>query len=296
MFRRLMSDEFVEELNRLYTSGGWWTMLADSPHVFLAIRDNVLNAYARGMSVAKVVWDGTRIRLIVHEEYLTLASESASPYVELLGGGERSRPVIRTPAEYVARFDLVRSRAGNFSVGERRGANKTACRLSSVIDMEAAFTGGDVDDFEAKNEALSPGRLDLVMCSKDARIIAIEAKLFSNGELRSGKRPKVCSQLEAYHAWLTAHTVELVNAYRRVLDYHRRLNGRFFAGRCAVASAPLTLDAIPRLWIFGHDGYQQTRAKLIADQVAREVSIPGFTRLHVAVVGSPSSLEATHLV
>src|SRR5437764_451455 len=110
MFRRHLSDAFINELNRLYLLGTWWATLADGPGVFLAVRDDALNAYSGGMSVAKVAWDGRRVRLLVHEEYLTLASPSASPYVDLLAADGRSRLVILTPEEYVARFRAVRTR------------------------------------------------------------------------------------------------------------------------------------------------------------------------------------------
>lgn len=297
MFRRRLADVFIDELNRLYASGSWWMKLADSPTVFLAVRDNSLNAYARGMSVAKVEWDGARVRLKVHEEYLTLASPSASPYVDLVVGDKRFRPVIQTPEDYVARFEAVQQRAGLFSGRERRGANAAARRVRSVIDMEAAFDGGDVEDLNSDREESRSGRLDLVTVTPDARIVAFEGKLFNNHELRSATRPKVCSQLEAYSAWLIAHTTELTDAYRGVLDLHRRLKGRFFAERGAPsASATLVLDPVPRLWIFGHDGYQERRANQIADQVAREIRIQGFTRRHVVVVGETSSLEVSHLV
>jgi hypothetical protein len=199
------------------------------------------------MSVAKVAWDGTRLRLLVHEEYLTLASPSASPYVDLLAADQRSRPVIRTPEEYVVRFRAVQKRASLFSGSERRGANRAACGVRSVIDIEAGFDGGDVEDeLDPDDEGSRSGRLDVVCITPDARIAAFEAKLVDNHELRSATRPLVCSQSEGYYAWMTGHAAELTTAYRNVKDYHGRLRGRFFAERCALpASASPVLDPIP---------------------------------------------------
>jgi hypothetical protein len=44
MFRRQLSDAFIEESNRLYVAGTWWATLVDSPGVFLAVRDDALKA------------------------------------------------------------------------------------------------------------------------------------------------------------------------------------------------------------------------------------------------------------
>ena len=82
-FQRTLEAKFIEDLNRLHEDpGSWWRELVDSPDVFLAIRNNYINAYSCGMSIGKVVRDGDGIRLWVHEEYLTLTSEK--PVVNVL--------------------------------------------------------------------------------------------------------------------------------------------------------------------------------------------------------------------
>ncbi len=55
-FQRTLDQEFIDALNRLHDQpSSWWRKLVDSPDVFLAIRNNCINAYSRGMSIGKIV-------------------------------------------------------------------------------------------------------------------------------------------------------------------------------------------------------------------------------------------------
>jgi hypothetical protein len=75
-FQLNLDQEFIDALNQLHDQpGSWWRRLVDSKDVFLAIRNNAINAYSCGMSIGKIVREGKAVRLLVHEEYLTLTSQ-----------------------------------------------------------------------------------------------------------------------------------------------------------------------------------------------------------------------------
>src|SRR5262245_21822290 len=122
-FRRSLDNTFVDSLNLLHDRpSSWWRNLVDSSDVFLAIRNNCINAYSCGMSIGRIVHDGSQVRLLVHEEYLTLTSRD--PYVDVLSvQTERTRRVISSETDYLAHLSRIKKRAGRFAGEERIGTN-----------------------------------------------------------------------------------------------------------------------------------------------------------------------------
>jgi len=307
-FNRSLSREFVNKLNQLHdTPGSWWRTLVDSDDVFLAIRNDSINAYAKGMSIGRIGWDGKSVTLMVHEEYLSLPSEVQ--YLNLLKPGTQStRPVAHDEKGYIANLGRIKNRAGRFAGGERKGTNKIACRVLTILDMEAAYTEAaeNEPDPEKRQEVESDsGRLDLVVISANQRLLTFEAKLFSNGELRAKATPKVCVQLQAYHGTISARQHELVQAYSSLVGIFANLRGSFFEKRvrhpnwAAALKDPtsLTIDPIPRLLIFEYDGLQEPSNKTTMARIQDHVGIPGFDlKKHVKTLGKATSVNETHLI
>lgn len=101
-FRRSLNDGFIEALNDLHKKGSWWKTLVERKDVFLAIRDNCINAYCNGGSLAQIKWDGKKVLLKVHEEYLTLRSENKkNRYILLTADKTITRKMICTPKDYL---------------------------------------------------------------------------------------------------------------------------------------------------------------------------------------------------
>src|SRR5262245_52152189 len=112
--RRCLTPVFIEALNALYDSPSmnWWKRLVDDADVFIAIRDDSINAYSRGGSIGRITWENGSIRLRVHVEYLTLPSgPDDDPYVQLVPAGPLlSRNVVSTVDEFVTHLDRVKDR------------------------------------------------------------------------------------------------------------------------------------------------------------------------------------------
>jgi hypothetical protein len=309
-FTRRLVREFTDALNELYLQGTWWRKLADADakDVFLAVRNDRLNAYAGGGSIAKVSWEGGKVHLEVHEEYLTLPSPGSS-YVDLCGNAPtRSRPVIGSVDDFADSLLGIQRRAALFSGEERKGENTVASRVPIVIDMEAAFNDVSQDDNpellgEAKTKS---GRIDLVVVTPECKLVFVEAKLYSNSEIRSTTFPLVCEQLSDYHSWLKSNSTEILSAYRQLLMCYQVLHGSFFSKRrnaqplAAVLAdlGKLSVDLIPRLLIFGFD--EKQKKGLLAElgpriQEGVRTRIEGFVAAHVRAVGNASNVRDYHL-
>jgi hypothetical protein len=293
-----LDGEFIKRLNKLYQDkNGWWHRLADDRDVFVAIRDNSLNAYVHGGSAGKITWDGASIGLTVHPAYLVFPDRTGkSPYQNLLSSESVLQAVvINNTQDYVTHFKRIKNIVRTLQGSERRGENQIAARLGAVIDIEAAFaTEADAANMEFEDASLGPGRIDLLAVADDTRLVCTEAKLFDNGELRSATTPAVCGQLVAYFQWLDRNAEAIKEAYGNVAGYYKRLEGRFFQQRSCATKGRYSIDPIPRLLIFGFDSHQRKSLEEVKHQVCKGVrdQIPGFTPKHIRCVGKPGNVQA----
>lgn len=292
-------DRF-ESLNKIYAQeGSWWRRLADSPNVFVGIRNQSLNVYSGGSSIARVSFPVGGLSCRVHSEFLTLEND-AGPYVELANGdaGIHHRPVISNLESFAENLPGVITRARRFGQGERSDENTIATNLSCVIDIEAAFSP-DADDSKDDPESISlaqPGRIDLVSVDREGVVRFIEVKRYQNPDLRSRSAPAVCSQLASYHEWITDDLENIRAQYTRLLGLYRELQGNFFGTRLR-PEAELRVDPIPRLLITHFDRAQLPIANQMREHIANSTRalIPGFDVGHVLAVGGAGNVQCHHL-
>ena len=84
-FNRGLDDAFVEALNQEYDKGGWWRRFVYDQDVFLAIRENYMNAYYRGCSLLKIEFKDRAIVGKIHYKYL-LRPSTPNEYVKVEDG------------------------------------------------------------------------------------------------------------------------------------------------------------------------------------------------------------------
>ena len=301
-FDRHLNSDFVAALNELHDrhdrKDNWWYKLVNDPRVFIAIRNNSLNAYVAGGSVGRIAWRNRSIRFAVNHAYLVFPDRaSRNPYIDLMNPAEELQPlVINGPADFVEHFKEIKRAVKTLSGFERQGENRIAADVTEVIDIEAAFdTAEESKDRDAKP---SQGRIDLMAVDGNGKIVTTEAKLFRNSELRATITPAVCGQLVSYHQWLSSSGGEIEAAYLKVLKYYRELKGRFFRRRCREPWRGLSVDPIPRLLIFGFDAHQREGLKFVRDSICNGVSgpIPGFSSRHIRTVGGITSVRSAHIL
>ena len=138
-FGRGLDDEFVEALNREYANDGWWRRFVDDRELFVAVRDNRVNVYCRGCSVAEVRLEAGEVVGRTHYKYLLRPSINA-PYVEFADGAYR---LPRDPRELfvgsLADVRALKKAIGPYAGEEQTGVHRIIRSNTNILDVEIAF-------------------------------------------------------------------------------------------------------------------------------------------------------------
>jgi hypothetical protein len=256
----------------------------------LAVRNNYLNFYLKGQSVARVDIDRYgKIRTSVHVRYASQGAPGEG-YAKLtdvdinIPGVDAPRPYIglETLREWM---DEAKKRTGQV---EKSLIEKVVKENSSVIDLEMGLPAYPGKPIKLGNDNPSADRIDIVTLEplhKGAQIVFWEAKWAgARGDLvASGDAtPKIVGQLKRYTAYLVDdfRCKEIVSAYREAC----RLMVKFAKMAEQIDGVPRALDPLigqfvnesievsvnttPQLLIFGkpedfdRDNWKMHRAKL----------------------------------
>lgn len=241
-YRRHISKEFVLALNALHASdeGGWWRGLLADKDIFVAFRNEYLNAYYRGCSIAELRLVGGEVRASTHYKYL-LKPVLKSPMVEARqgefqfpAGWQRSDGAPFTSS--LADLAAIKRTARPYAVGEKEFVGDVIRSNDSVFDVEIALTRETEQDSREADEEVpeatsktSPDRIDIAalkVSGQGIELVFYEAKLFLNKQLRArGNTPEVIGQIERYEKLLGNYQAAIkdscLKAAQNVLD----LNG-----------------------------------------------------------------------
>jgi len=245
----------------------WWNMLdcrfdvAGTPQpLFLAIRNDSLNAYAEGQSIFKISFgkDGEPSAKI-HHKYVCKGAEGVK-YLTLRGDKINGKTY-----EGSAMLDKWVANARCYREGEKKGIAQILAKNGCVIDVEMGLPASRVGDHTDEHGA---PRMDIVALEKDGdtlKIVFYEMKLFSNSSLRARSHiPEVLAQLKRYETWINNddRKEQIVSAYRNACKILIKLNGIRYrkAGKDvhrfieqAAAKTAMEIDPKPRLIIFEFD-------------------------------------------
>jgi hypothetical protein len=187
-FIRRLEPGFISALQRLSAEpGSWWDALKQDRGVFIAVRNNAINAYAGG-SIARIEWNN-RLQLRVNRKYLVFpkpAGEDAD-YVDLLG---RAVPpveaiTVNNMRQYLEYLPAIKDVARQLIGEERSAATQVAASCDCVIDVEAEFDSAAEVDL-SDEQVGSAGRPDLVAVNDDERLVLTEVKLYKIGKFGPG--------------------------------------------------------------------------------------------------------------
>lgn len=295
-FRRRLNN--IEELKRLTDKHGsnWWKDLLSLWHpsgssipdgqtgLRLAVRNNYLNFYLRGQSVARVGFDRqcepyaeTHIKYAVESDddlgnLLCSSKRGLQEYVRLTDDG-----VIRRNGKAFGSYQgsstlqhwITRAAKYNIrkkGISEKASVDSAVGSNSNVIDLEMALP--------AWGGSASALRIDLVSLeqkNKRIKLVFWEAKSAHDSRLVSTGEPKVIKQFEKYKTYLSQreHRISVAHAYAEVcgllIELHemaRNLNQKIrpldpLIMQVATAPHSLEVDETPRLVIF-EDGHQRS--------------------------------------
>ncbi|MDQ6868274.1 MAG: hypothetical protein M3178_07680 [Pseudomonadota bacterium] len=274
----------------------------------LAIRNDSLNFYRAGQSVAKVRFDDEgKLQAKIHNKYVYGERGREQSYVTLTSDGYPeelgSKRLLANGSP--ACLDGWIANANEHVGDEKRFVDLVVARNPNIIDLEMALP--------AYSKKPTATRMDLVALEKVGnwwRVVFWEAKLVGDGRARcEGKgNPKVIQQLQYYTDWLDYknHCELVASAYQntcRLLEaFHglaKLVNPRIEAlgpGIIAAAASgapPLLVDDEPRLLIddrtrdnsFTEKGHlDKLRNSKLRNNKLRN------TDLHVQMVQSPDQM------
>lgn len=302
-------NEFARQIHRLddlckpADKPQWWMDLlslwrpsgvaAGDYGLRLAVRDNYLNFYRLGQSIARVeVGSDGQPRATTHIKYVPSQSGPTTPseqeYLKVTAtgvfrGGEKWAPYegIETLKSWVRASET-------YSGEEKKAVDKIVAVNPDVIDLEMGLPAWAGQD--------SATRMDLVAIERRAvgpTLVFWEAKLVSDSRIRCqsevelGRKPEVLQQLAAYRSYLDhgTHSSAVASAYRnaavvlqRLRDTADAFGDRYELGReiVAAASEPLHVEHEPRLVVLNNEQenqavWQKHAAKLGSAHVAMQV-------------------------
>lgn len=218
-YRQGLTDDFVAALNELNArpDGTWWAQMLHDPDLFVAIRNNYLNVYYRGCSLAKVSFENGEVIVQTHYKYL-LRPRLKPEYVTARRGKfdlSASFPngisdVLTTDLQFLTDLKLsAKIHAGD----EKKFVAGIIATHDNIIDVEVALTHEDAD-----SGATSAKRLDLVVLDSigiEPLVRFYEVKLFANKEIHSHGEAKVVSQMQTYEVLLSRYSEDLQKGFKR---------------------------------------------------------------------------------
>ena len=300
VFKRGLSDAFLDALERLAEQGSWWSDVLADTDLLIAVRNDYLNVYWQGQSLFRIGHKAGAVVASTHPKYLIdpglskqVPFDGRTFHVEaILSGG-----IIKAYAG-PATLTRLKKATAPYSGIEKQGVHTIVARDLAVVDVEIALTMTGMDDVMVADVGKIP-RIDIARFQvgpSGPELAFWEAKDFGNPELRAASGDaSVIAQIAKYRAMLSHHHVDVVASYRRVAQNLVRL-GAMSKGHRTVApvvsdvanGAGLHLDpAAVGLVIFGFDAAQRDdqRWKVHLEKLEKHVK----ERLRTA--GDPNNIR-----
>lgn len=197
-FKRGLEDKFIENLCQLSKEkGSWWRDLLDRSLIpgskgetdrklRIAVRNNYLNFYYLGQSVAQVIFVYGKPYIKVHEKYLK-DNTTDQKYI-------RIDPLDPECWGIKTLTDVI-NKAKKYTGTEKEALDNIITHNSDIVDMEITLPSPK----GAKRMDMT--RL-LTKSQGSYKLQFIEAKMIGNKELVSTSTPKIVDQLKNYRDYL----------------------------------------------------------------------------------------------
>ena len=290
-FKRGLSEKALCQLAKLAGSqtDNWWKDLlalwgpsgtgkAERP-LRLAVRNNYLNFYLRGQSVARVAFDRQNHPFVdVHVKY-AFSGATEQAYARLTGA-DIVHPKNGHSATYMGASSLREwmARAAKWETAEKAEVERVVADNAGVIDLEMGLPA------HLDQTAM---RMDLVALELGAgatNIVFWEAKRITDARLKSkAGAPEVTEQVKSYHSYLTveAHRLGIIKAYAEPCRLLKN-----FADWAGASGKPLLLDPLVRNIAKNPDGLDlDITPRLVIFGTEDQLSAPGWKAHQAKLVG-----------
>ena len=210
--------------------------------VFLTIRDNLIDFYHKGGRLFSFGKQGFK----THLKYASVISTNGKDYLT-----ESELSDYKLASDFKTNYHRIKENCSNYSGIEAAGVSALYHKHSYLSDNNIVILDIEVS-FESYNEGNKQDRIDILLYKKDTKTLQfVEAKHYSNNEIRSRTTPKVINQVNRYESQILKRRSEILSGYT---EYLKILNNIFNIS----LPKPKTIEDKVILLIFGFDQDQKT--------------------------------------
>jgi len=247
--------------------------------VFAALRNNRIDFYFKGGKLFSFNSNG----LSTHIKYATTPEDDIGNYVTESKFSEKCGNSIKS---FVSDYNKIKTNCELYSKGSEAACvsylyNKYSFASSAtdivVLDIEISL---EADEDESRNQ----DRIDILLYSKSDRALKfVEAKLYTNKEIRSQEDPEVVGQIERYNSQIKRKEVEICNAYKKYVEI---MNDLFYLN----IEKPVKVLPDVGLYIFDFDEDQRK------GNLSKNIK-PNLEKNHIKFysLGNPTNIDAQTL-
>lgn len=183
----------------------------EKQNVFMAIRNGYLDFYNKGGRLFKFDKNGFQ----THIKYAAVIEKDKDDYLTQNQLGKYKLSI-----DFMKSYERIKENCANYSGKEALGVSHLYHNYSYlsnskivVLDIEASFKSNDKDKKQ--------DRIDILLFNKKTKTLQfIEAKHYSNGEIKSKSTPKVIKQIERYKTQINNPIVnkQILKAYKNYIN------------------------------------------------------------------------------
>ncbi|WP_282039128.1 hypothetical protein [Saccharicrinis aurantiacus] len=212
----------------------WWKLMLEDKELYIEIRkDNYINVYYLGGSLAKIKYKDGFI-LEIHYKYLKVAKPQKDDYISISPKIFDKEKI----AEIKGNIESTLRSADHEHPSEKRIQGEMIIQNSEYIDSEFQFN---------KDKEIGKLRIDLIEL-KDGYLSFVELKGISdsrlrNDEERNPKNPEIIQQMCMYKSFITKYKDELEVYYKKLIAVKKDL------GLVTISQTDWKINETPKLLI-----------------------------------------------
>jgi hypothetical protein len=243
-------------------------------NVFVALRNNRMDFYFRGGKLFSFGEKG----LSTHIKYATTPEDNTKNYVTEADFSEICKGLTKS---FKKDYDKIKDNCGLYSKGSEatgvsylweKGSFVNASEDIIVLDIEISLKS-------AEDIGRNQDRIDVLLYSNRGKALKfIEAKLYTNNEIRSKTEPAIISQIERYNNQIKTKESEILAEYKK---YIKIMNELF----SLEIEEPIKVLPGAGLYIFGFDDDQKNGNLKNIEQKLDEKHIKYYS------LGNPSNIK-----